>query len=484
MDEAFAPRAATRTISRSTTSPAVPVAARRWRMQATPTDARGTRPGARLKAPLRGALVLGARTLPELLERLEHAAEDAASGHAPFPAPPLESDLQAPERLAIDYEGHLDLAQKLDLAKNALASDTLAGWRALRQKGVFHGRGSRPSLAFLYTGQGSQYVNMLRGLWEREPIVCSTFAQADRAMAPLLGGALTDCLFADPADTLACACAADALQRMELMQPAVLAVDIALTRLLAAYGVRPDAVMGHSLGEYAALVTAGSLSFEAALEAVSARGRETARVALEDDGRMAAVFAPVARVAEILDTVDGRVEIANYNSSSQVVIGGASVAVDAALVKLAAIGVRTLRLPVTHAFHTRVLEPAVAPLRRALERVDVHVPRLPIVSNVTGDFYPAAADDRRDVVDLLVRHVAEPVRFTQGLETLHRAGVRVFVEVGPKRTLHGFVDDAFAGDASVVSLFTNHPRLPDEVAFNHALCGLYAAGIGAGQAAA
>src|SRR5439155_16279527 len=124
---------------------------------------------------------------------------------------------------------------------------------------------------FLYPGQGSQYVNMLKWLRDREPVVADTFAEADRTMTPLLGRPLSSFIFIDAKDEQAVARLERQLLQTEITQPAMLASDVALTRLLAGYGVRPDMVMGHSLGEYSALVAAGALDFGAALEAVSAR---------------------------------------------------------------------------------------------------------------------------------------------------------------------------------------------------------------------
>ena len=131
-----------------------------------------------------------------------------------------------------------------------------------------------PKVAFLYTGQGSQYVNMLKELAATEPIVRDTFAEADRVMTPLLGRPLTSYIFIDGDDADAVKQLNKQLMQTEITQPAVLATDLSLTKVLAAYGIAPDMVMGHSLGEYGALVAAGSLTLEAALEAVSARGRE------------------------------------------------------------------------------------------------------------------------------------------------------------------------------------------------------------------
>ena len=133
---------------------------------------------------------------------------------------------------------------------------------------------------------------MLAEFRDVEPIVAETFAEADRIMTPLLGKPLTDYIFIDEDDAEAMARASEDLRQTEITQPAVLTVDVALTRMLAAYGITPDMVMGHSLGEYGALVGAGALSFADALEAVSARGQGMANVDVDDNGTMAAISRP------------------------------------------------------------------------------------------------------------------------------------------------------------------------------------------------
>jgi len=439
-------------------------------------------PAARAVPP-RGALVVGAASIEALRARLEAVRTEAAAGRAPAPAAPDPEALRAPERLAVDYGDAAELAEKLGKALKAFAADVPAAWKALRAQGVFRGHGPKPKVAFLYTGQGSQYVNMLAGLRASEPLVADTFAEADRVMTPLLGRPLTSYLFVDPADAARVAQVDEDLKQTAITQPAVLAVDAALTRLLAAYGIRPDCAMGHSLGEYGALVAADALPFADALEAVSARGREMTTLAIEDNGAMAAVLAPIGEVEKIVEAVDGYVVIANVNSRSQAVIGGATAAVQAAVAACQAAGFTAIPLPVSHAFHTRIVAPASEPLRRTLQRLRLAPPRIPVVANVSGDWYPSGPDVVPQMLDILAEQVASPVQFVRGLETLHRAGVRVFVEVGPKKALAGFVDDVLGGDAAVVSLFTNHPKLPDTVAFNQALCGLFAAGFGAVEAA-
>src|SRR6266508_1702515 len=450
---------------------------------ATTTPAGATAAAApALKRPLRGALVVGEASPDALNDRLVAIQEAAAVGRAPRGSAPAEAALRAPERVVIDYADAADLADKATKALRAASTDNPAAWKLMRAMGVFRGGGEAPKVAFLYTGQGSQYVNMLAGLRASEPIVAETFAEADRIMEPLLGRPLSDVIFVDQGDAEAVARAEDALRQTAITQPAVLAADTALTRMLAAYGIGPDMVMGHSLGEYGALIAAGALPFADALEAVSARGREMTRVSMADNGRMAAVFAPLPEIERILATVDGYVVVANINSTAQAVVGGASDAVERAIAAFQAAGHQCVSLPVSHAFHTSIVAPASEPLRQALTRLRLAPPSLPIVANVNGELYPMGPSAVPEMLDILARQVAAPVQFVKGLHTLYDAGVRVFVEVGPKRALQGFADDVFADRADAVSLFAHHPEDGEVASFNQALGGLYAAGLGVGAA--
>jgi 3-oxoacyl-(acyl-carrier-protein) synthase/acyl carrier protein len=230
-------------------------------------------------------------------------------------------------------------------------------------------------------------------------------------------------------------------------------------------------------------VAAGALPFEDALEAVSARGREMTRVSMADNGRMAAVFAPLAEIRRILTTIEGYVVIANINSERQAVIGGASKAVEQAVARFRQAGLEVVELPVSHAFHTSIVAPASEPLRRMLERLHLEAPHIPVAANVDGAFYPTGPDAVPKMLDILGRQIASPVQFVEGLQTLYKAGARVFVELGPKKALHGFVEDVLGDRPDVLALFTNHPKFGDLVSFNQALCGLYAAGFGAPAAA-
>ncbi len=428
------------------------------------------------KPPLRGALVLGAGNPEALGQALEDALERCRDGRELPSAPPSAQTLRSAERIAIDYADRDDLRGKIETALRLMQSGNDAAWVALRARGIHRGSGQPGKVAFLYTGQGSQYANMLADLCRQEPVVHELFDEADAIMAPLLDGRrLSEIVFADRADADALARAESELRRTEITQPAVLTVDIALTRLLDQYGIAPDMVMGHSLGEYAALVAAGALSFEAALEAVSARGREMASIHTGDPGAMAAVMAPPDEVREVIDSIDGYVVLANINSTHQVVLGGATEPVGDAVKALQERGHTAIPLPVSHAFHTEIVAPASDPLRAALKRLGLRPPQLPVVANVTGELYPTS---ELEMLDILARQVAAPVQFEKGLRTLYEQGARIFVETGPKHALQGFASDVL-GDDAILSLATNHPKQGDVPSFNSALCGLWAAGLGA-----
>jgi acyl transferase domain-containing protein len=320
---------------------------------------------------------------------------------------------------------------------------------------------------------------MLQTLRTTEPIIAETFDEADRVMMALLGKPLSDFIFVDGSDSAAVAKAEESLGQTAITQPAVLTADLAITRLLAAYGIGPDMTMGHSLGEWGALIASGGIAFDDALQTVSARGHEAVDVVMEQ-GAMAAVLAPLEEIERTVKAVSGYLVIANINSYHQAVIGGQSGAVEQAIAMFQTAGYDAFPVPVSNAFHTAIVAPYSDALRETMKRVRLQSPRIPIVANVGGEFYPSGPDAVPQMIEVLAQQLASPVQFVKGLLTLYDAGARVFVEVGPKKALQGFAEDVLGSRGDVVSLFTNHPKFGDGMAFNQALCGLYAAGLGAG----
>jgi len=423
--------------------------------------------------PYQGLLFLSADTATGLKTALLEVLEQVRQGQLPEKTFPTADQLAGAERLAIDYADAEELTKRVEKTLKALESENPGAWQALTAQGIFRGSGQPGKVVFMFPGQGSQYVNMLRDLCEIEPVVAETFREADRIMTPILGKSLTSYIFME-GDEAALAQGEKNLKDTTITQPAMLTANVAMLRLMKKFGFRPDYVIGHSLGEYAALVAAEVLTFAEALEVVSARGREMVKVSMEDNGCMAAISAPLTEVEKVLQSLDGYVVLANINSPFQSVIGGATAAVEAAIVAFSTAGHQAQKIPVSHAFHTRIVAPASEPLRKVIERMNVQSPCLPVVANVTGKLYPP---NRPEIIDLLAAQVASPVQMVESMKTLYAEGVRVYVEIGPKRVLNALASDNLKEKNDVVILATNHPRKGALASFNEALAGLFAAGV-------
>jgi acyl transferase domain-containing protein/NAD(P)-dependent dehydrogenase (short-subunit alcohol dehydrogenase family)/acyl carrier protein len=332
-----------------------------------------------------------------------------------------------------------------------------------------------PKIAFLFPGQGSQYVDMIKDLSEKYQIVADTFKEADAIMTKIIGEGLTDILFTKGGESEAEILAKqERIKQTEITQPAVLTADVALLRLMRAYGVDADVVAGHSLGEYGALVAAGVLTFEEALLAVSARGKEMAGVKVEDNGKMAFVAAPLEKVEAILEEIDGYVIAANKNCPTQTVIAGATQPVLDAVKRFSAEGMQSQTIEVSHAFHSEIVAPATAAYARFLETLKIKSPKIPVSSNVTAGYYP---QEVKKIRELMTKQIAAPVEFISQVERMYEDGVRVFVEMGPKRALTAFVTSTLADKKDVFITASNHPKKGGIQEFNDLLATLAAAGI-------
>jgi acyl transferase domain-containing protein len=425
-------------------------------------------------SPLGDLLAVGAADARGLRSELERAMGEAKAGKTPRRAPPSPEVMGAAERVIMSFDTAEDLASKCERALKALDKNEGRAWRLLQPKGIYKGKGPAPKVAFMFPGQGSQYVNMLADLRRADPVVAETFLEADAVMTPLLGRPLTSYLFCDSKDEGAIAKAEDALRDTTICQPAVLACDVAITRLLAKHGVVPDIAMGHSLGEWGAVVASGMASFQDALMAVSARAKGMAAVAPPDPGKMASVLGPYEETVKLLKGVEGYVVAANLNSLNQTVIAGESAAVVRAVEMYNKAGMTAQTIPVSHAFHSKIVGAASVALRRVVGEMKLHTPKIKIVGNVEGELYPSDVEKAKD---LIAMQLASPVQFVKGLETCYREGARIFVEVGPKRVLQGFAENVLGDREGVVCFSTNHPKRGDRGSFHDAMVGLYAAGM-------
>ncbi len=339
----------------------------------------------------------------------------------------------------------LQMGRKAFAKRRALvARDRTEAVAALREgrgaRGSFEG--SERPVVFLFPGLGDQAVGMGRELYDSEPVFAAEIDRCAEILAPHLGADLREMLFTgasrsgngpDLRAMLRRAPLDEARQRLartELAQPAVFVVEYALARLLLSWGVRPQAMIGYSLGEYVAAALAGVLSLEDALALVARRAKLIQELPA---GAMLAVPLPESAVRPLLNE---DLSLAATNGPHFCVVAGPEAAVAALEARLTGDGVACLRLTTTHAFHSTMMAPAAAPLTEIARTLPVAAPAIPYVSNVTGTWITAA-----DLADsgYWARHMTQPVRFAEGLAELLREPERVMLEVGPGATLSTLV---------------------------------------------
>ena len=398
---------------------------------------------------------------------------------AVFPEWSSSFDSGASVRLAVVATSWAEFEKRKGLAASSLSDPSRWGFLAAQGIMVTDKPAMPPQakVAHMYPGQGSQYVGMTHDLWKRFSAVQDVWRQADETMIEVLDGeslssfVLRSNLSKDEAKE-----AEEKLKRTEYTQPAMLTADLAIERALNDHGLKPDMVAGHSLGEYAALMSAGIMDMDNALRAAAARGTEMGSVEIDDQGLMASVSAPLADVERILDATDGYVISANKNSPKMTVIAGETEPVKAAMSAFEAESMPCTILQTSHAFHSKIVAPANAPLRAFLEELDLQWPTIPITANVDGTFYAMEGDNAKAaVLEKLAPQMASSVEWTAQIETMSAAGAGAFVEVGPKRALTVFASQILEGRPHL-AVMTNHPKQGGIASFLSALGMLALAG--------
>ncbi len=277
--------------------------------------------------------------------------------------------------------------------------------------------------AFVFPGQGAQFVGMGKDLYDNNATAHEMFEKANE----ILGFRITDIMFAGTDEDL---------KQTKVTQPAIFLHSVILAKTMGS-DFNPDMVAGHSLGEFSALTAAGALSFEDGLKLVAARAMAMQKACEMKPSTMAAVLAlPDEKVEEICESVPGVVVCANYNCPGQIVISGEVEAIDAACAKMLEAGAkRALKLKVGGAFHSPCMEPARAELAEAIARTEIHTPICPVYQNV--DAKPHT--DPEEIKANLVAQLTAPVRWTQTVKNMIADGATEFVEVGPGKVLQGLV---------------------------------------------
>lgn len=286
--------------------------------------------------------------------------------------------------------------------------------------------------AFVFPGQGAQFVGMGKDLYESKPLAKELFDKANE----VLGFKITDIMFDGTAEEL---------KQTKVTQPAVFLHSV-ISALCMGDDFQPDMVAGHSLGEFSALVAAGALNFEDGLKLVHARALAMQKACEKAAGTMAAIIGlPDEKVEEICESIDGVVVAANYNCPGQLVISGEVEAVNAACEKMKEAGAkRALPLPVSGAFHSPLMQPAKDELQAAIEATEFSVPKCPVYQNVDAKPHTDAAEIKAN----LIAQLTSSVRWTASVQNMVADGADDFTECGPGKALQGMIGRIAKGVAA------------------------------------
>ena len=389
-----------------------------------------------------GAVEIAALSAPDAQGLVEHLnslkaviTSGASFQEISIKAAQTRSDFSStdPCRLLVVLERSMDLARLFDRVTHALElNGTTSSWHA---KNIYYGCSDKSGkLAFVFPGQGSQYVGMGRDLVCNFPEAFKILENVNKKFES--SSYITDFIYPPPALTpRENKKQQERLRATDIAQPAIGAVSIAMQQVLQGFGVQPDATCGHSFGEFSALCAAGWIDLDTFLHLAVTRGRLMA-TAGQTSGAMLAVKAPLKELADMINTSDLDVVLANRNSPQQGVLSGSIEEISRAEKICKQQGFKSILLPVSAAFHSPLIKDAQKPFHQTLKAIDIKPSDVPVFSNTTGTPY---SNDPEEVKKLLGEHLLCPVDFVSEIENLYESGVRTYIEVGPKSVLTGLV---------------------------------------------
>ena len=384
-------------------------------------------------------------------------------------------DSGAPFRFLFTWDAEQDFASRLREVRDGLSRGPREGFREFRGA-FFGGPEDRGKLAFVFPGQGSQYVYMGRDLVCTFPEAFETLQDAEERFEKLGGGqSLADAIYPKlQGSDASTAEFENRLRQTDLAQPAIGAVSLGMTKVLAGFGVTPDFACGHSFGELAALCCSGRISEPDFLKLGYWRGRLMAEAA-GSGGAMTAVKAPLDEIEKMMQQVGSRAILANRNSPDQGVVSGPEPDIVRAEELCREKGFVFRRLPVSSAFHTSMMESAHVPFQKVLSEIEFGESNAAVFSNATADVYP---DNPEDAAKMLADQILSPVRFADEIEAMYERGARVFLEVGPKTVLTGLIRTILKGKPfRAVAVDASSGKSDGCADLADALCVLAASGV-------